>query len=106
MKKHHINHLLTLIVDELLELWNGYNLLASNRFSNGKKIWLAVICCSNNSPAARKLCGHILVVTACYRYYKRVSDDDDQKVNFGEFDNISSWFRIRDPDKYQWNIIS
>ena len=46
VKLHHINHYLSPIVDVLLELWNGFDL------PTGKKIRLAVICCSNDIPAA------------------------------------------------------
>ncbi len=106
VKKHHINHFLASIVDELLELWNRYDLLTSNRFSDRKKIWLAVICCLNDSLVARKLCEHISVVTACYRCYKQASGNDGQRANFGGFDDMSSWFRMRDPDEYQRNAIS
>src|SRR5256885_1918132 len=59
VKLHKINHYFVLIVDELLEFWSGVNLSLSEDHPEVKKIRLAVICCANNIPAARKLCGHI-----------------------------------------------
>src|SRR2546421_5947780 len=64
VKLDRINHYLAPIIDELLELWNGFNLPGST-----KNIRLAVICCSNDIPAARKLCGHISALVGCYRCY-------------------------------------
>src|ERR1043165_9232205 len=59
VKLHKINHYLVPIIDELLEFWSGVNLPSSEDHPEGKKIRLAVICCANDIPAARKLCGHI-----------------------------------------------
>jgi Transposase family tnp2 len=106
VKKHRINHFLAPIIDELLELWNGYDLPISTKFPNGKRIRLAVICCSNDIPAARKLCGHISALAACHRCHKRASGDDGQRANFGGFDDMSSWFTMRDPDNHRQNAIS
>src|SRR6185437_3273080 len=53
VKLDKINHYLALIIDELLELWDGFNLSTA-----GKNVRLAVICCSNNIPATQKLCSH------------------------------------------------
>jgi hypothetical protein len=52
VKTHQINHFLALIIDELLELWNGFDLPVSAKFLNRKKIKVAVIYCSNNIPVA------------------------------------------------------
>lgn len=97
VKLHHINHYLSPIVDVLLELWNGFDL------PTGKKIRLAVICCSNDIPAARKLCGHISALAGCHRCYKRASSDDGQRANFGGFDDIDDWLRERDPEEHRRN---
>src|SRR6184192_3374522 len=59
VKLHKINHYLAPIVDELLEFWSGVNLPPSEDHLEVKKIRLAVICCANDIPAARKLCDHI-----------------------------------------------
>ena len=91
VKLHRINHYLSPIVDELLELWNGINLPKSAKFPNGKRIRSAVICCTNNIPADRKLCGHISALAACHRCYK-IANVDGRKLNFGGFDDIDDWF--------------
>src|SRR5437879_13758852 len=45
----------------------------SKDHSEVKKIRLAVICCANDIPAAKKLCGHISAKAACYRCHKRTN---------------------------------
>ncbi|CAG8622857.1 15117_t:CDS:2 [Funneliformis mosseae] len=67
-KKHCINHFLALIINELLELWDKYDLPVLTKISNRKRIWLAVICCSNDIPATKKLSEHISAVAACHRW--------------------------------------
>jgi hypothetical protein len=66
VKLHKINHYLSPIVDELLEFWDGVDLLSTNLHPTGKRIRLAVICCTNDIPAARKLCGHISALVSCH----------------------------------------
>ena len=100
VKLDRINHYLTPIIDELLELWNGFNLPGST-----KNIRLAVICCSNDIPAARKLCGHISALVGCHRCYKRAGGEDGQKLNFGGFEDMDEWFRMKDPKEHRSNVI-
>ena len=59
---------------------------------------MAVICCSSDIPAARKLCGHISSLAACYRCYKIAScnNEEEERPNFGGFDDINEWFIQRD----------
>ena len=38
VKLHKINHYLSLIVDELLEFWDEFNLPLSNKHPNSKRI--------------------------------------------------------------------
>ena len=102
VKLHRINHYLNPIVDKLLELWNGCDLLVSSKFPNGKKIRLAVICCTNDIPAARKLCGHILALAVCHRCYK-IANVDGRKLNFGRFDDIDDWFIQKDLKEHREN---
>ena len=102
VKKHRINHFLSPIIDELIELWDGYELPDSS----GKRIRLAVICCSNDIPAARKLCGHISALAACHRCYKQATGDEGQRPNFSGFNDMSSWFIMRDPDEHRQNAAS
>jgi hypothetical protein len=66
VKLHKINHYLSSIVDELLEFWDGVDLLSTNLHPTGKRIWLAVICCINNIPAAKKLYSHISALINCH----------------------------------------
>ena len=102
VKLHKINHYLSPIVDELLEFWNGFNLPSSNKHPNGKRIRLAVICCSNDIPAARKLCGHISALIGCHRCYKR-ANTGGEKPNFGGFEDMDEWFRERDLEEHRRN---
>ncbi len=101
VKLHKINHYLALIVDELLELWEkGFSLL------NGKKIRLAVICCFNDILAVRKLCSHISALVRCYRCYKRASSNEkNQRPNFEGFDDMSDWFKMKDPQEHRQNAL-
>ena len=89
VKLHKINHYLAPIVDELLEFWSGVNLPPSEDHLEVKKIQLVVICCANDIPAARKLCGYISAKAACYRCHKRANV---RRSNFSGFDDISEWF--------------
>ena len=104
VKLHHINHYLAPIVDVLLEFWHGFNLPVSSKHPTGKRIRLAVICCSNDIPAARKLCGHISALVGCHRCHKRAeSNDYNKRANFGGFDDIGEWFRERSLDEHRRN---
>ncbi|CAI2191013.1 2951_t:CDS:1, partial [Funneliformis geosporum] len=78
--------------DELLELWNGYIIPISTKFPNGKRIRLAVICCSNDILAARKLCSYISALTNCHQCYKRVNTEG-RKPNFSGFEDMDDWFQ-------------
>ncbi|EXX58570.1 hypothetical protein RirG_196780 [Rhizophagus irregularis DAOM 197198w] len=95
VRLHKINHYLSPIVDELLEFWNGIEIPAA-----GRKIRLALICCSNDIPAARKLCGHISASVSCHRCYKRANSISN-KLNFGGFDDMSEWFVERNLLKHR-----
>lgn len=99
VKLHKINHYLAPIVDELLEFWNGVEIPAS-----GKNIRLALICCSNDIPAARKLCGHVSALVSCHRCYKTASlNGNENKSNFGGFDDMEDWFVERDLEEHRRN---
>ncbi|EXX57951.1 hypothetical protein RirG_202350 [Rhizophagus irregularis DAOM 197198w] len=99
VKLHKINHYLALIVDELLEFWDGIEIPAAE-----KNIRLALICCLNDIPAARKLCGHISASVSCHRCYKTAnSNGNGNKSNFGGFDDMVDWFVERDLDEHRRN---
>ena len=105
VKLHRINHYLALIVDELLEFWDGIDLPVTNKYPTGKNVRMAVICCSNDILAARKLCGHISVLVRCHRCYKRASSEEDQRPNFGGFEDMDDWFKIKDLEEYWRNAM-
>jgi hypothetical protein len=88
---HYINHFLALIINQLIELWNGI-ILSTTYESTTKPIRAAVICCSCDISAARKLCGYISARVACHRCLKKAQFDDRKQPNFGGFDNINKWF--------------
>jgi hypothetical protein len=95
-----INHYLAPIIDELLELWAGFNLPTA-----GKNVRLAVICCSNDIPAARKLCGHASALAGCHRCYKRANREEGRRSNFGGFEDMDDWFIMKDPVEHRRNAM-
>jgi len=104
VKSHHINHYLSPIVNELLELWDGFDIPVSLKNQSGKRIRLAVICCSSDIPAARKICGHISALSGCHRCYKRATSKfDGQRANYGGFEDIDNWFIKRDLNEHRRN---
>ena len=100
---HHLNHYLSPIIDQLIELWNGVELSATYESSTGKNIRAAVICCSCDIPAARKICGFISARVACHRCLKRAQVDDRNQPNFGGFEDIDEWFVERDINQIREN---
>ena len=78
VKLHRINHYLTPLIDELLKFWNGVNLPATNNYPTGRNIRMAVICCSNNIPATRKLCRYISALVGCHRCYKKANRNESR----------------------------
>ncbi|PKC56874.1 hypothetical protein RhiirA1_473368 [Rhizophagus irregularis] len=88
VKLHKINHYLALIIDELLEFWDGIKISAAE-----KNIRFALICCSNDISVAKKLCSHISASVSCHRCYKTAnSNGSENKSNFGGFDDMVDWF--------------
>jgi hypothetical protein len=53
VKLHNINHYLNLIIDELLEFWNGFDLLSTNLYLAGKRIW--ILCSRKRANYFKKL---------------------------------------------------
>src|SRR5256714_111322 len=100
IKLDKINHYLAPIIDELLELWDGFNLPTA-----GKNVRLAVICCSNDILAARKLCGHASALAGCHRCYKRANREEGRKSNFSEFEDMNDWFIMKDPVEHRRNAM-
>jgi hypothetical protein len=102
VKLHKINHYLNPIVNELLEYWDGVDLPSTNLHPTGKRIRLAVICCTNDIPAARKLCGHILALVSYYQCYK-TANINGRRFNFGGFEDMNTWFTTKNSIEHQRN---
>ncbi len=102
-KLHHLNHYLAPLVDQLIELWNGIELSTTYESSNGKPIRVAIICCSCDISAVRKLCGFISARVACHRCLKRAQYNDRRQPNFGRFTDIKEWFVERDVNQIREN---
>jgi hypothetical protein len=66
----------------------------------------AVICCSCDIPAARKLCGHISARIACHRCLKRANFDERNQPNFGGFLDIDEWFVERNFEEVRQDAIA
>ena len=87
-----------------MNYWNsGVVLIYPIRRSSGsQKNSTSSICCANDIPAARKLCGHISAKAACYRCHKR-ANVVGRRSNFGGFDDISEWFQDQDSEEHHTN---
>jgi hypothetical protein len=105
-KLHQLNHYLAPLVDQLIELWQGVDLAETYEHSNGKRVKGAVICCSCNIPAVRKLCGFISARIACYRCLKHADYDDRNQPNYGGFANMESWFIERNVNEIRNNTFA
>ncbi|PKK69218.1 hypothetical protein RhiirC2_781276 [Rhizophagus irregularis] len=84
---------------------DGVDLPKTEINSAGKRIRLAVICCSNDILTERKLYGHISVLAGCHRCYKRASSKNGERANFGGFEDMPNWFKMRDPEEHRHNAI-
>ncbi|GET62703.1 hypothetical protein RIR_jg35712.t1 [Rhizophagus irregularis DAOM 181602=DAOM 197198] len=81
------------------KFWDGIEIPATE-----KNIRLALICCSNNIPVVKKLCGHISASVSHHKCYKTATSNENRnKSNFGSFDYIIDWFVERDLDEHRWN---
>ena len=105
LKLHEINNYLYPIINQLVHLWSGYNIVTHENKS-GRFIRGAIIGCSSDVPATRKLCGFISARVVCYRCYKLANFVNNQS-NFGGFSDFSDWFVERDIDiirkkAYEW----
>ena len=104
-KLHQLNHYLAPLVDQLIELWQGIDLPETFEHPNGKTIKGAIICCSCDIPAARKLCGYISVRIACHRCLKHADFDDKNQPNFGGLADMDSWFVERNVKEIKNNAL-
>src|SRR6266487_213844 len=87
-----INHYLAPIVDELLELWNGWRIPKTYECPNGLDIKVALIIGSSDTPATRKLFGHGGAAMKCYRCEKRSTYSEEyRKTHYGGMENYDEW---------------
>ncbi len=93
-KLHEINNYLHPIINQLNRLWEGYH-IKTQEYNNGRFIRGAIIGCSSDVPATRKLCGFISARIACYRCHKSANFVNNQP-NFGGFEDFDDWFIERD----------
>lgn len=93
---HEINHYLAPIVDELLEIWNGYHISGTYEHREGLNIRAAIIVSSNDTPAARKICGHAGSGKKCHRCLKRTRNSEG-KNHYGGFNDIDTWNTLASP---------
>src|SRR5579859_7363685 len=91
---HKINNYLYPIVNQLNWLWNGY-CIKTHEYNNGRFVRGAIIGCSCDIPASRKLSGFISARIACYRCHKSANFVNNQP-NFGGFEDFDNWFIERD----------
>ena len=96
LKLHEINNYLYPIINQLVHLWSGYNIVTHENKS-GRFIRGAIIGCSSDVPATRKLCEFISARVAYYRCYKLANFVNNQS-NFRGFSDFSNWFVERDID--------
>jgi hypothetical protein len=101
---HQINHYLSPIVDELLQLWQGVTLDSTAENKNGKIIRAALILISCDIPAARKVCGHISALISCHRCKKKANYVNNQ-YNYGGMNDMNEWFIPRDLTTHRRNSI-
>src|SRR5437764_14337159 len=70
LKLHKLNRYLALIIDQFIELWKGIDI--STNETSSKHIRAAIICCTCNITAARKLCG-LISDRAIWHLYEKVA---------------------------------
>ena len=87
-KLHEINHYLHPIINQLSQLWDGYD-IKMHEYNNGNFVREAIIGCSSDVPASQKLCGFISACAMCYWYYKL--------ANF-----VSNKLTLQKPWKFGW----
>ena len=102
VKLHYINNYLAPIVDELIELWKGIEISTTFERPNGRKIRGALILCSCDIPAARKLMGHAGPGNKCHHCLKKaIWDTRLNKSHYGGFQNMDNWFHDADQTKHR-----
>ena len=90
LKLHEINHYLHPIINQLSQLWDGYD-IKTHEYNNGNFVCGAIIGCSSDVPASQKLCGFISACATYYRCYK-LANFVSNKSNFSGFADFDEWF--------------
>src|SRR2546429_4859606 len=103
-KLHQLNHYLAPVIDQFIELCEGIDI--STKEKTSKYIRAAIICCTCDIPAARKLCGHISARIACYRCLKHDDYNDRNQPNFGGLADMDNWIIERDVEKIKDNALA
>ncbi|CAB5390559.1 unnamed protein product [Rhizophagus irregularis] len=92
----HINHYLTPIVNELLELWKGWRVPKTYQYTEGLNIKVALIIGSSDTPATRKLFGHGSAVMKCHRCEKHSTYSEVyKKTHYGGMQEYDKWVTNR-----------
>ncbi len=93
------------MINQLIELWHGIDLLETFEHSNEKTIKDAIIYYSCNISAAKKLYKHISVRITCHRCNKHASFDNKNQLNFGGLADMNSWFVKRNVKEIKSNTL-
>ena len=98
-----INHYLAPIVDEFLELWNGWKVPKTYQCPDGLNIKVALVVGSFDTPATRKLFGHGSAVIKCHRCEKRSTYSAVyKKTHYGGDYNYDKWVtNLSDPSLHR-----
>ena len=98
-----INHYLAPIVDEFLELWNGWKVPKTYQCPDGLNIKVALIVGSCDTPATRKLFGHGAAAMKCHRCEKRSTYSADYRKNhYGGDHSYDEWItNLSDPSLHR-----
>jgi hypothetical protein len=91
---HQLNHYLAPLVNELEKLWIGIN-LPTREHKAGRTVRGALIACTCDLPAARKISGHASVRSCCH-----LCDIVPTNGNFGNMENYKVW-SPKDPAKHR-----
>ena len=88
-----LNHFLDPAVNELKALWNGVNVRTFNSPTDAVNIQAAVLCCSADIPAARKLCGFLghQANRGCSHCYKFFPGGFQDSKDYSGFEDRDSW---------------
>src|ERR1044072_6222379 len=98
-----INHYLAPVIDELIELWNGWRVPKTYQCPDGLDIKVALIVGSSDIPATRKLFGHGSAVMKCHRCEKHSTYSEKyRKTHYGRMYDHDEWVtNLTDPSLHR-----